>query len=371
MQAIAAFPDRRTVEVVDHPEPVVARPGDVLVRALEVGVCGTDGELCAFHFGFPPAGELYLILGHEALGVVQEVGAEVAGLVPGDLVVPSVRRPCARPECTACRTGHQDLCLTGAFTERGIFGAHGFLSERYVEDAAYLYRLSPALRSVGVLTEPLTIAEKGLRQYVAIQRRLPWLTDQAEAEILKGRRAVVLGAGPVGIVAAMLLRLRGCEVSVYSLEPEDDDRAGLVRRIGARYISAAELSVPEMAEAVGGIEMVYEAAGSAALSLAVAAEMAPNGVFILTGATGGGRRLEFGADALLNHLVIANVVIAGTVNAGHQDFVRAVSDLEIFVQRWPDAVPATITSRHAPEEFAALALSRGGIKQVVELEVTR
>lgn len=371
MRAIAAFADRRAVEVVDHPEPVLARPGEVLVRALEVGVCGTDGELCAFHFGYPPRGEPYLVLGHEALGEVQEVGDEVAGLTRGDLVVPSVRRPCPHPQCTACRTGHQDLCLTGQFTERGIFGAHGYLAERYVEDAAYLYRLSPALRGVGVLTEPLTIAEKGLRQYVAIQRRLPWLTEAAEIDILAARRAVVLGAGPVGLVGAMLLRLRGCEVSVYSLEPPEDERATLVRLIGARYISAADLSVPQMAEVVGGIEMVYEAAGSAALSLATAATVAPNGVFILTGATGGGRRLEFGADAMLNHLVVGNIVIAGTVNAGHADFVRAVSDLEAFVERWPEAVSAMITSRHAPEEFATLALSRGGIKQVVEFATAR
>lgn len=367
MRAIAAFPERRAVELVEHPEPVPTRPSEVLVRALEVGVCGTDGELCAFHFGYPPAREKYLILGHESLGVVEEVGPEVAGMSPGDLVVPSVRRPCPHSQCTACRTGNQDLCLTGRFTERGIFGAHGFLTERYVEDVSFLHRLPPELRGVGVLIEPLTIAEKGLRQFVAIQRRLPWLRELNDAEMLAGRRAVVLGAGPIGILAAMLLRLRGCEVSVYSREPERDARAELIRQTGARYLSATALNVAELTEEVGGIELVYEAAGSAALTLAVAGSMAPNGVFILTGATGGGGRLEFGADALLNHLVVRNGVIAGTVNASHHDFVRAVDDLAACVDRWPMALTGMITSRHALEEFPALALARRGIKQVVDL----
>ena len=367
MRAVAAFPDRRRVEVVDHPAPTISGPADVLVRTLEVGVCGTDGELCAFHFGHPPRGESYLVLGHEALGVVEAVGTGVEALAPGDLVVPSVRRPCQRADCAACRSRSQDFCLTDEYTERGIFGAHGFLAERFVEREEYLYRLPPGLRPCGVLTEPLTIAEKGVRQFVAVQRRLPWLTDADDAELLRGRRAVVLGAGPVGILAAMLLRLRGCEVAVYSREEPGDPRVALIREIGARYLSSRDLAVTALAKEVGGMELVYEAAGSAALSLQVVQEMGPNGVFILTGATGGGGRLELGADALLNHIVGGNVVIACTVNASHDDFRRAIEDLDGFNDRWPGAVEAMITSRHPMDEFGVLALRRVGIKQVIEL----
>ena len=140
-----------------------------------------------------------------------EAGAAVSGLSPGDLVVPMVRRPCARPECRACRSGHPDFCETGAYTERGIVGAHGFLAEEVVEDERYLVRLAPELRAVGVLTEPLTIAEKALRQFLEVRRRLPWLAKPSSAELLQGGSALVLGAGPVGLLGCMLLRLRGLD----------------------------------------------------------------------------------------------------------------------------------------------------------------
>lgn len=367
MKAVAALPERREVGLVDHAEPRVVAPSAVLVRTLEVGVCGTDGELCAFHFGFPPAGESYLVLGHEAVGMVQEVGPAVRNLSEGDLVVPSVRRPCSDQDCVACRTGSQDFCLTGRYTERGIFGAHGFLVERFVEEEKFLYRVPPALREVAVLAEPLTIAEKGLRQYLAIQRRLPWLREADEISLLAGRRAVVLGAGPVGILAAMLLQQRGCVVTVYSREEATSVRAELLRAIGVTFLSAAGLSVEAMAEEVGGIELVYEAAGAPALSLSVLQAMAPNGVFILTGATGAGGRLEFGADALLNRMVGGNFVLAGTVNASHVDFVNAIADLDRFHRDWPRATRSLITGRHGMEEFAARALHRTGIKEIVDL----
>lgn len=370
MKAIAAFPAEQRVRPIRHPAPPPPRGSQLRVRTLQVGVCGTDGELCAFHFGHPPARESYLVLGHEALGVVEEVGPEVRSLTVGELVVPSVRRPCPRGDCPACRTLNQDYCVTGEYTERGIYGAHGFLVEHFTEDERFLFRVPTALRSAGVLAEPLTIAEKGLRQYLAIQRRLPWMREAASADLLRGRRAVVLGAGPVGLLGAMLLRLRGCRVTVYSREPADEARAELVRSIGADYLSAGEVSVPDLAEAVGGIELVYEAAGAPGLSLAVVEVMDRNGVFILTGATGGGGRRELGADALLNHMVNHNLVIAGTVNASHIDFRSAITDLAAFQDRWPAALEGIITERVPMDEFADRALNRRGIKQIVDLTLT-
>ncbi|HEX6071229.1 MAG TPA: glucose 1-dehydrogenase [Longimicrobiaceae bacterium] len=367
MRAVAAIPATREVAVVEHPEPALATPTSVLVRTLEVGVCGTDAELCAFHFGYPPASDDYLVLGHEAAGIVERVGDEVTSLTPGDLVVPSVRRPCPRADCAACRSGSQDFCLTGEYTERGINGAHGFLVDRFVEEERFLYRLPAALRGVAVLTEPLSIAEKGLRQYLAIQRRLPWLQTAEEAAMLAGRRAVVLGAGAVGMLGAMLLRQRDCEVWVYSREEAASPRAALIEAIGAHYRSSADLPVAQLAEEVGGIELVYEAAGAPGLSLAVLETMGRSGVFIVTGATGGGGRLDIGADALLNSMVVGNLVLAGTVNASHADFVSAVNDLEAFVDRWPDVVPRLITGRHPRERFHDRVLHRTGIKEIIDL----
>ena len=186
MKAIAAFPAERQVRRVNHAAPAEPRGEQVRVRTLEVGVCGTDGELCAFHFGHPPPREPYLVLGHEALGVVEAVGPEVTSLAVGELVVPSVRRPCPRGDCPACRTLNQDYCITGEYTERGIFGAHGFLAEHFVEEERFLFHVPEALRSVAVLTEPLTIAEKGLRQYLSIQRRLPWMREASAAACCVG-----------------------------------------------------------------------------------------------------------------------------------------------------------------------------------------
>lgn len=367
MRAVAALPATRKVEVVEHPEPALATPTSVLVRTLEVGVCGTDAELCAFHFGYPPTGDDYLVLGHEAAGVVERVGAEVTSLSPGDLVVPSVRRPCPRTDCPACRSGNQDFCLTGEYTERGINGAHGFLVDRFVEEERFLYRLPAELRAVAVLTEPLSIAEKGLRQYLAIQRRLPWLRTSEEGAMLEGLRAVVLGAGAVGMLGAMLLRQRGCEVWVYSREEAASPRAALLEAIGARYRSSGDLALPQLADEVGGIELVYEAAGAPDLSLAVLEAMGRTGAFILTGATGGGGRLEIGADALLNTMVNGNLVLAGTVNASHADFMSAVSDLGAFVDRWPEILPRLITGRHPRERFHERVFHRTGIKEIIDL----
>lgn len=370
MKAIAAFPASKEVRVVRHPEPRLTGPGSVLVRTLEVGVCGTDAELCAFHFGYPPGGDEYLVLGHEAVGRVEEIGTEVSTVAPGDLVVPSVRRPCPDARCPACRLGAQDYCVTGRYTERGIFGAHGFLAERFGEEEKFLYRVPAELRASAVLVEPLTIAEKGLRQYAAIQRRLPWLRDADDLEILRGRRGLVLGAGPVGLLAAMLLRSRGCDVTVYSLEEASSRPAGIVEDIGGEYRSARTMDVPALAEEIGDIELVYEAAGAPALTLSVLGRLGRNGVFILTGATGGGGHLDFGAADVLNRMVNGNVVLAGTVNASRVDFIAAVADLAGFDAAWPEALRGIITGRHPMEEFPERALDRSGIKDIIDLTLS-
>jgi threonine dehydrogenase-like Zn-dependent dehydrogenase len=367
MRALALWSALRRSGVIDHPEPALAAPADVLVRVLEVGVCGTDAELCDFHMGTPPAGSDYLIPGHEAIGEVLEVGPAVSALAPGDLVVPSVRRPCPHPTCAACRSGSQDFCETGDFTERGIRAAHGFLAERIVEDERYLHGVPRALWSVGVLVEPLSIVEKGIRQFLAVQRRLPWLRDAGDREILGGRRALVLGAGPVGILGAMLLRERGCEVWVYSREPADDPRAALLESIGTRYLEAARVPVGGLAEEVGGIDLVYEAAGDAALVLATLPQLGRNAAFVTTGVPRGGSQLHLAGDDLLTRIVVTNQLLVGTVNASHADFLAAVQDLESFVARWPTATAGILTGRRTLEEFCDCATRKRGVKEVIEV----
>src|SRR5579863_9430541 len=169
MKAIAVFPSRKQVQLIDAPAPVFQGPTEVKLKMLDIGVCGTDKEICSFEYGTPPAGSDYLILGHESLGQVMEVGPDVKSLKAGDLVVTIVRRPCGNPSCIPCRVGRQDFCTTGGFKERGISGLHGFVAETVVDDEKYMNPVTPQLRDIGVLTEPLTIAEKSLFQVWDIQ----------------------------------------------------------------------------------------------------------------------------------------------------------------------------------------------------------
>jgi threonine dehydrogenase-like Zn-dependent dehydrogenase len=366
MKAVAVWPERHRVDVVDRPAPAMVSDTSVRLGMLDVGVCGTDTEICRFEYGgTPPPGEDHLVVGHEGLGRVAEVGARVRGLALGDLVVPMVRRPCDRRECHACRSGHPDFCETGAYTERGIVGAHGFLAEEAVEDERYLVRLGSELRDIGVLTEPLTIAEKAIRQFVDVRRRLPWLAEADEADLLQGRSGLVLGAGPVGLLGCMLQRLRGLTVTVYSRGASDDPRAALVRRLGGTYLSSSEVPTSEMAACVGEIDLVYEAAGASQLAFDVLPHLGANGVFVFTGVPGRKHRIEVPGDAIMRKLVLRNQVVVGTVNAGRIDFESAARDLLAIRARWPGSLEALITGRYPMSQFCERAKDGRGIKDVI------
>lgn len=367
MRAVAVRPERAEIGIVEVPEPRLASPTAVGLRTLEVGVCGTDREIAAFQHGSPPEGEDALVIGHEALAEVMEVGPGVSRLKPGDLAVPMVRRPCERPECRPCRAGRQDFCSTGAYTERGIKQAHGFMTEVFVEDERYLHRVPAALRDCAVLVEPLTIAEKALGQVWEIQRRLPWIDPEAAPEEPGGGlSAVVLGAGPVAQLGAMALRRRGFSTWVYSRSPAPNDKADVAEAIGATYISSEEVSPGELAERIGNIDVVYEGSGASKLAFDVLGVLGTNGLLTFTGVPGHGPPAELDTDGLMRSMVLGNQVALGTVNAGFDSFKTAIEDLEDFSRRWPDAVRALISARHPMEDHRELLLGHpGGIKHVV------
>jgi glucose 1-dehydrogenase len=370
MKAVAVRPAARTVELVDHPAPAIETPTQVSLRVLEVGICGTDREIAAFEFGTPPDGAEHLVIGHESLAEVLEVGAHVTALRPGDLVVPMVRQPCPHPGCDPCRASRPDFCRTGAFLEHGIRGAHGFMTERLVEEERFLTIVPRGLREVAVLVEPLTIAEKGLRQLFAVQSRLPWACPHADAEGPGHcHRALVLGAGPVGLLGAMALRARGFETAVFSLEPDDHPKAALVRAIGARYVSAAAHPPATLAQELGPVDVLYEAAGASRLALQILDLLAPNGVAILTGVPGHQAPSAFDTDAFVRRLVLGNQVVLGTVNAGPDGFAAAIADLETFDRRWPAPLRGLVTGRFPIESYRELLLGPpAGIKSLVSFE---
>jgi len=369
MKAVAVFPEAREVLVVDdHPEPALESPTEVLLRVLEVGVCGTDREIAGFEYGFPPPGCERLVIGHEALAEVIDCGPEVTRVAKGDLVVPMVRRPCPHAHCLACRNERQDFCYTDEYTERGIRHRHGFMTEHVVEDERYLVAVPRALRHSAVLTEPLTIVEKTLIQLWDVQERLPWECREARDSGRAPRlRALVLGAGPVGLLGAMAIRHAGFETSVYSREPPGGRKAELAAELGARYLSAEDVGVEALPEALGRVDFVFEATGASQLAFEVLDILDNNAVFVFTGVPGRKAPIEVAADAIMRRLVLKNQLLFGTVNAGRDAFEAAVTDLEAFAETWPAALGGLITGRASIDDAPARLQGADGIKTVIEI----
>jgi threonine dehydrogenase-like Zn-dependent dehydrogenase len=370
MKAIGVTPSDRKIQLLaNHPEPVLSAPDHVKLRMLEVGVCGTDKEICAFLYGTPPAGSGYLVLGHESLGEVVEVGKGVTRVKVGDLVVPTVRRPCSDPSCASCLHDRQDFCFTGGFTERGIKEAHGYMTELVVDREKYMNPVPRDLREVAVLVEPLTIAEKALIQVWDVQARLPWTPAAGRGQ---GHRAVVLGAGPVGLLGAMALVRRGFTTFVASLEPLESPNASVARAIGATYLSTSSLPLRDLPGKVGNIDLVYEATGAARASFELLEVLGTNGVFVFTGVPGRKEPIEIDAPLLIRNLVLKNQLVIGTVNAGRDAFEAAIRDLADFKNRWPDALRSLITRKVPLDAWSDVLLGRpGGIKNVFALGAGR
>lgn len=345
------------------------------MRMLEIGVCGTDKEIARFKYGEPPGGSDRLIIGHESLGEVIETASDVKSITRGDLVVPSVRRPCLQPECSACAIGRQDFCYTGKYRERGIKSLDGFMTEVVVEKERYLHRVPPGLRDVAVLTEPLTISRKAIRQIFEVQDRLPWTCAvppsprKDERPVISCRRALVLGAGPVGLLAAMTLVDAGFETMVYSRVSGVSERVEITKAIGARFINAEQISAKNLPDSIGQVDAVLEAVGASQLAFEVLSLLGPNSIFVFTGVPGTGERMSLDVGTLMRNIVLKNQVLLGTVNAGPEDFESALQSLSQFDKRWPGILQRLITRRVPPEAAPDLLSGHGekAIKTVVAM----
>jgi len=345
----------------DVPEPQLG-PDDrrgVRVKVLRVGLDGTDKEINAGEYGAPPPGFDYLILGHEGFGVVTEVGPDVTELAPGDHVVAIVRQP---GDSVYDRIGNPDFTTDDTYHEHGINLVHGFLTEYYVEQAERLVLVPAGLREIGVLLEPTTVVEKGINQAYEIQRRL---------KVWQPRRAAVLGAGTVGLLAAMVLRLRGLDVTVLALEEGPYLNSELVEALGARYVSTRQVSMEQAAESHGPFDLIFEATGFSPLAFQAMGALGRNGVLVLASVTGGDRRVEIPSDALNLGFVLGNKVMVGTVNASRRDFEASVANLASSEARWPGWATRLLTHRvdgltDCPKAFELLG-SPGVIKAYVQV----
>lgn len=364
MRAVAVIAGKpESLHVREVPRPRVDDVSDgrgVLVEVLRVGVCGTDKEIVDGLFGTAPEGDDYLIVGHENLGRVVEVGPTVTGaLRPGSLVVATVRRP---GHSLYDQIGLQDM-TTDEPRERGINRIHGFLAETYVDDAAFLVPLPDSLDAVGVLLEPLSIVEKGIRQAYEVQRRL---------RVWHPSRAAVLGAGTIGLLTALALRLRGIEVTVYSRRRRPYRNSELLERIGAGYIGSTDHSLEELDRAGGPFDIILDASGSSPLAFGAAEILGKNGVFILASVTGGDATAELPTDHINQGFVLDNKVMVGTVNAHRDDFVEGVEDLlraEAFHPGWLSQLMTTRVDGldRFGEMHGHLSDNKDAIKIVVEV----
>lgn len=356
MKALTITPGvASSARLVELPRPQPG-PGEVLVRTLEVGICGTDRELNAGSYGEAPPGASHLVIGHECLGEVAAVGEGAVGFAPGDLVVPTVRRP---DGCPNCQAGEWDMCLWGGYTERGIKGRHGFTAEYFAEEPPYLVKLPPELRAFGVLLEPLSIVEKAISQALRIQERLLWRPSQA----------LVLGVGPIGLLATALLRLRGLKTWALATSPRQSLKARLAQEVGADYLEARQAPLEQLGKsAIGGgnLDLIIEATGASSVAFGAMAALGTNGVLALTGVSAGHLRLEVPADALNLSLVLGNKVVFGSVNANRSHFFAGVRHLAEIENRWPGWLARLITRRLPMEAFAqALKPSPDDIKTVL------
>ena len=364
MKAIAVVPGRKqSVHLADIAPPALdSVPGGrgVRVKVLRVGVDGTDREINAAEYGAPPPGEEILVLGHESLGRVEAVGPAVAELRPGDHVVATVRRP-GRSLYDAI--GSPDLTTDDVYYERGINLLHGFLSEEYVDAADYLVPVPAAIAPVAVLLEPTTVVEKGIAQAFEIQRRL---------RIWRPRRAAVTGSGTLGLLAAMALRLRGLDVTVFGRQARPYRNATLLDRLGARYVLTGDTTLAAEARRSGAFDLVLEGSGFSPLAFDAMGALAKNGVLVLASVTGGDRKLEVPADRINLDFVLGNRVMVGTVNAGREHFEAGVRDLVHAEATWPGWLGSLLTHpvqglERVGELFEKLTTARDAIKVYCEV----
>ncbi|WP_159881377.1 glucose 1-dehydrogenase [Paenibacillus puerhi] len=348
---------------------------DVLVRVLCVGLDGTDREIMTEKYGVPPAGESSLIIGHESLGIVEEAGPG-AGLSPGDIVSALVRRPCAEPWCVNCRNGKQDYCESGHYLERGIKGANGYMSEYYVEDARYLVKVPLAQLRHGVLTEPQSIVEKVWDEVQRIQQRLVW----------QPKTAVILGSGPLGLLASLTCRCLGLETLVWSKSAADSAAADIVRQCGAEFQQSDSWKAENGQGSQGNLtesaasgliaflqskgkqaDLIIECTGYSPLAFESMRALGPNGVLALLGVTPGQTHIEIPADLINRELVLENKCIIGSVNASRKDFETGLYRLKRMEELFPGILDRLMTDRLTLEQLTELDFTQVGIKAVVDL----
>lgn len=336
MKAIAVTPGKpSSVHLEDIPKPSVADVADgqgVLVRVLKVGVDATDREINDALYGNAPPGFEYLVLGHESFGVVEEVGPSVRGLKPGDFVTATVRRPGGS---IYDQIGTYDMTSEEVYFERGINLLHGYLTEYFVESPEYIVKVPPGLKHLHVLMEPMSCAAKAVQQAFEVQRRL---------KVWRPQVAFVMGAGQIGLLATLVLKLRGLDVYTLARSKPPTLNSQIVEGLDATYVCTTETPLEELAEQVGKADLIIDATGSSAMAFQAMRALGHNGVLVWTSITGGNKGVEVPTDKINIDWVLGNKLLLGSVNANREHFEAGIKDLALGEVMYPGVIEKILTN---------------------------
>jgi threonine dehydrogenase-like Zn-dependent dehydrogenase len=344
MKAITVEPMKAgSARYEDFPEPDESE-GSILVEAVAVGVCGTDVDIVSGNYGWAPPGKTRLVLGHESLGRVIDPGPR-SSLKKGDLVVGIVRRPCPVP-CPNCAVGEWDMCSSGQYTERGIKEIHGYMSEHWRIEPEYAIKVDASLGILGVLLEPMTVITKALEQVYLAGQRAFW----------EPKTALVTGAGPIGLLAALRLRANNLEVHVLD-RADTGPKPDLVHAMGGTYHTGSALDLDF------DPDIIVECTGVGAVIADSIQKVGSGGILCLTGVGSGGVESRAVGD-VGKAAVLKNNLIVGSVNANKRHWYRAGQNLAKSDREW---LSRLITRREKPENFQqALVRQPDDVKVVIQ-----
>ncbi len=325
----------------EKPEPV---SGEVLLRTLVVGIDGTDREIAIGDYGEPPEREEGLTIGHEALAQVEKVGENAGDFAVGELVVPTVRRGCGT--CVSCLNGESDMCFTGLYKERGIKGLNGYMSEFFLETPDNLVPVPKGIGIEAVLTEPLSVALKAIKQCLTIQGRIRWACQAGPSMGCKS--ALVAGTGTLGILATLLLRNLNMEVTCLGRSTEDAPDVTIIKRAGADYINTRNNHWKQSLIDGPPFDLMLEATGVPRLAFSLLEYLNLNGIYVMLGISGDTEGFNIDGGQLMNRLVLGNQVIFGSVNSNRRHFERALEAMRSINEKWEGILPSLITGISCP-----------------------
>lgn len=376
MLAVGVVRGKEGVHEFELPKPEIGQPDEVLVRVKQVGLDGTDFGIARYNLQDIAEGRDEMAMGHEMVGVVEAVGSVVESLAPGDAVTMTVRRGCGI--CHPCLHNQSDMCMTGLYKERGIHKLDGYLTEYAVDQEQYIVKVPPETRELAVFTEPVSIAEKGIEQIRIIQSRLPWTCPHPDHTFASDDwgvclNALVVGAGPLGLLATALLRLYEVNTFVADILPEDSRKAHLVKHMGADYIDSRNKTARELVDSCelsGNLNIVFEASGAADTALELLNHLSRSSIYVMTGIPREGSLMQIDAAQIVRQMVRNNQVLVGSVNSNRSHFEMALRDIGKIDFGFGGMLSEMVTHRFGLRDFRQAFGGQDAehIKTVIEVE---